>query len=617
MEKKARGIFYTPETVAQEIARSTLIAFLTKNQKTNTIPGLVSDYQNDLIVLEKKINEIRVCDNACGLGIFLKKALVVLIEIYTAISKVKTGVTLSDLDLHDRKYQNAKRRQIITQNLFGADISEKAIRKTKLLLCEGLAADQDLDRNFYVGNSIIDDEGFGGGICWKSIPSVPFDVVITNPPYIPTEKMSARERKFFQSNYSVYGKYDTSMIFMEAALDILKPNGILGVIVPQTWQTGPNYKKFRVNLFKRATLVKVTNLPFDVFPDAYIDTGIVILRNQKPREEDRVLTFQYKKNTDITVMKIEDWNEIRMGDILSHPSRCVFTSPIFYSLQRRLFKLGKPLDKLTCSTQGFHAGKFKRQRIITSESCIPFYEKGLANRYVCLPNEQTYVDMKDWLLLKKYYTVPKIFIRRIINRQDRLMAFYVKQPLLMAKDYNPFTIREDCQDIELQYLLALLNSKLLSFLYIEASSVALKDDFRQTTLTELRNLPIAISDSGKQERIVILSEELSNAWTNFERERMQTLDYLESSFRIKSKKKILNLQHWSNEEVMQSFDELNSLEVRKVIEFLDNRRKLLGRSLQKIRMLEKDIDEFVYNLYGLTTSERSMVEDRFGELTRV
>ena len=42
--------------------------------------------------------------------------------------------------------------------------------------------------------------------------------------------------------------------------------------------------------------------------------------------------------------------------------------------------------------------------------------------------------------------------------------------------------------------MGILNSKLISFLYVKTSSIATKNDFRQTTLTELRCLPIRTID---------------------------------------------------------------------------------------------------------------------------
>ncbi|WP_423128044.1 hypothetical protein [Gaoshiqia sp. Z1-71] len=40
------------------------------------------------------------------------------------------------------------------------------------------------------------------------------------------------------------------------------------------------------------------------------------------------------------------------------------------------------------------------------------------------------------------------------------------------------------------FLTGIMASKLISILYLNSSSIATKDDFRQTTLTELRKLPI-------------------------------------------------------------------------------------------------------------------------------
>jgi len=60
------------------------------------------------------------------------------------------------------------------------------------------------------------------------------------------------------------------------------------------------------------------------------------------------------------------------------------------------------------------------------------------------------------------------------------------------------------------FVLGILNSRLISYLYVNTSSIATKDDFRQTTLAELRRLPIPIfNDKGKSHtRIVVLVEQI-------------------------------------------------------------------------------------------------------------
>ena len=70
---------------------------------------------------------------------------------------------------------------------------------------------------------------------------------------------------------------------------------------------------------------------------------------------------------------------------------------------------------------------------------------------------------------------------------------------MFKKDINPFIPIDDKFDC--LFLTGIIASKLISFIYLNSSSIATKDDFRQTTLTELRKLPIPNVDENKQKNI--------------------------------------------------------------------------------------------------------------------
>jgi hypothetical protein len=76
----------------------------------------------------------------------------------------------------------------------------------------------------------------------------------------------------------------------------------------------------------------------------------------------------------------------------------------------------------------------------------------------------------------------------VISRQDRLLVATTHRGIVFKKDINPFIITDSKWN--LNYVLGVLNSKFVSWLYLNSSSIATKDDFRQTTLAELRRLPI-------------------------------------------------------------------------------------------------------------------------------
>jgi hypothetical protein len=77
---------------------------------------------------------------------------------------------------------------------------------------------------------------------------------------------------------------------------------------------------------------------------------------------------------------------------------------------------------------------------------------------------------------------------------------------VFKKDINPFIVSDKAWTVS--FVLGVLNSKLISYLYVNTSSIATKDDFRQTTLAELRKLPIPklSGNDVRQERMVSLAE---------------------------------------------------------------------------------------------------------------
>jgi TaqI-like C-terminal specificity domain len=170
--------------------------------------------------------------------------------------------------------------------------------------------------------------------------------------------------------------------------------------------------------------------------------------------------------------------------------------------------------------------------------------------------------MRDNPSLKQFYEAePKILIRRIINRQDRLDACYCDQQMVFKKDINPFVLT--AAKLSAKFVLGVLNSRLLSYIYVNTSAIATKDDFRQTTLAELRRLPIPFPD-----------------------------------FEIKVEK--------------SRHDKLVSL-VEKMLALTPKLRAALSDSekatLQNaVTATDRQIDALVYELYGLTPEEIELVE---------
>ena len=128
-------------------------------------------------------------------------------------------------------------KTILSNNLFGVDLSPESVEITKLSLwlktaTQGKALTY-LDDNIKVGNSIVADADFTDlPFIWENeFPQVcaegGFDVVIGNPPYIRQELLSPF-KPYLQENYQTYdGVADIYIYFYEKGLNLLKPEGIM------------------------------------------------------------------------------------------------------------------------------------------------------------------------------------------------------------------------------------------------------------------------------------------------------------------------------------------------------------------------------------------------------
>ena len=327
---------------------------------------------------------------------------------------------------------------------------------------------------------------------------VGFDAIIGNPPYIPIEQLGNDYRNLFHTRYTqVERKYDSSVLFFIEGSNLLAKGGVLSYIAPLTWQTGDNYTKFRRHMLENKGLLRIINLPFDIFEEAYVDTGIYFISSDRQKEYE---IFAYDKKTRVESLDSITFTKVQI-DCLDKVSLKLSTGRFGTKLFERLNK-GEyvKLGDITKSTQGLAGSRFNKIEPGRLDA-FPFLEKGNVYNYLLVRESTCSVDMSDKPSLVTFYQAePKVLIRRIINRQDRLSVAYTEEKLVFKKDINPFVPTND--KYSAKYLLGIIASRLISYLYVKSSVIATKDDFRQTTLTELRALPIPPATDVQQAPII-------------------------------------------------------------------------------------------------------------------
>lgn len=257
---------------------------------------------------------------------------------------------------------------------------------------------------------------------------------------------------------------------------------------------------------------KIINLPFNIFADAYVDTGIFFFEN-KPTSHYKIHSF--KKNDEHNELKDIPFTLIKSNLVLEPKFKIILNPTVFEIVRRLDSEKFEKLGDISISTQGLSPSRFSQSIETDDKFSFPYLSRGNAYSYA-LEVEETYdTSLRNMESLIPFYLKgEKILIRRIINRQDRLTVGFTDKKMVFKKDINPFIIIRDSYNPK--YVLSLLASKFISYYYINVSAIALKDDFRQTTLTELREIMIPIINEQKQEKIVekvndILREKSKNS----------------------------------------------------------------------------------------------------------
>lgn len=216
---------------------------------------------------------LSVLDPTCGSGAFLFAALDILEPLYTACLK-----RLNELESISRSNSACDRqieyqisnfgytiiKSLITSNLYGVDMMEEAIEICKLrfwlkLLAQRERLDEieplpDLAGHFRTGNTLFsstDDHEWNSKDCsgqhtfnhsglesksfhWfveysTIMQTGGFDVIIGNPPYIESKKISNIKQL---SNYTTLATGNMYAFIMERCSDLLAAGGRFGMIVP-------------------------------------------------------------------------------------------------------------------------------------------------------------------------------------------------------------------------------------------------------------------------------------------------------------------------------------------------------------------------------------------------
>ena len=211
------------------------------------------DYIIDFIIneIQPKENDTNL-DPSCGCGAFL------------------VGLT----DYYKRTFDKSI-RNIVKENIFGSDILEYNIHRTKLILTiyalqfgEYL---KETDFNLYHQDSLRAD--------WKQN----FDNIVGNPPYVKFQDLSDENRNYLAKHWTTVegGTFNLYFAFFELGYKLLKPTGKLGYITPNNYFTSLAGEALRRYFQYQKCVTRIIDFSHKKVFDAQTYTAITFLNKQQ------------------------------------------------------------------------------------------------------------------------------------------------------------------------------------------------------------------------------------------------------------------------------------------------------------------------------------------------
>ena len=587
--RKAGGVYYTPQYIVDYIVEHT-VGEMIKGKKPEDI---------------KKLN---ILDPACGSGSFLVGAfsylLIFHLDYYTKKSHIKNALKDGNIyHVSGSTYRLTiqQKQSILLNNIFGVDIDTQAVEVTKLSLLLKLMQGEsiessgqlfkhsdltllpDLSNNIKCGNSLIGSDYYENKnlslfntvemrrvntFDWENEfaniqKKSGFDIIIGNPPYVfgGTYGISDKEKEYFKTKYiSGSGKINLFALFIENSLKLLIKNGLVSYIIPNTYLRVTSYEAARKFILNESIICEIVDLGTDVFKKATTSSIIILLRNILPSAKSNVLAKTGLNGESREFYQTDFMQRGYLINVNADPSEI----SLIKKIKKRTIGLGEICRELRFGV------------VITKNRDKLVYSKPGRNRY-------PFLEGKD---IDRYYIRPTnkflLYERKLMHRPRTREIFEVREKLLVQRitggdkplkatyDNNKYYNKESINNIilknntpyNIKFILGLINSRFMNWFYA-------------SQFTNYSKLTVNISKE-------YLSQ-LPIPMINFLETREKSLH-----------DKLVSLVG-------------QMLKARKQL-YREKSERIQILRMKKVNILDKQIDQLVYKLYGLTRREIKIVE---------
>jgi len=665
-KRKQDGVFYTPQYITKYIVENTVGRLceekklelgiheedytLEKRKQLQTKQKLL----DKLYKYREWLLQITILDPACGSGAFLNAALSFLIKEHGLIDELEAKISDSSLVFHDID------KDILENNLYGVDINEESVEIAQLSLWLRTAKPHrklnSMNQNIKCGNSLISDPAIAGdkAFDWqKEFPKVfergGFDVVIGNPPYVNVENISVKDKEYYKKNFqSFFKRSDLFSLFVEQGLiRLAKPEGQVSFIIPSIVLNNLSYQLLRDLFLDYNWLREVSYVGGNVFSDATVDTSILVfdkrgadsinLRHAKDffNAKERTVKSGYFKAFNNAISISEDSSDAVADKMFNSEFTtvdehfAVFQGIVTGNNETYLFscddeaaRKGIEISLLHPFVFGRDIGKWEMRTLehkvlyidknfdiesypSTKEWLLSFKDT-LSKRRECLKGTIPWYSLQ-WPRVKSELDIQeKILIQRTRNEslKTRIVATLDKTGVYSAESIINVIPKNNL--VSLYYFLAILNSRLLNYLFAtKFLNLAVKGEY----LKQVRFPNLSLYD---QQPFIVLADKMLSLHQQLQEKRSKFLRRLNDNF--EGVKVTTALQTFDQLDFKTFVAELKKQKIKLSLvqqdeweEYFNQYKAACNEISTQITTTDNEIDQRVFDLYGLTPEEQQIV----------
>jgi hypothetical protein len=276
-ERRAHGIYYTSEVLAEYLSSNALGALLTEEAQTHTS---TKDLADVLEAREQRLSELRVIDIACGSGAFLVSSYQALLEEFFKLRDGLSALRSQDTAQGDLLTfgQTLTQARLLGNALHGADLLTQAAEIAKLALwLRSARKDEkvaDLSRNIVATNSL----NLPGLLAAMNSHTGSFDLVVGNPPWGGDIEPDIYEACCQHLGIGTTPEWDSWELFILVGLQLLREGGRLAFVLPDTIFS-PEKERIRRALLHAGRIEYLHNIGDGWFEDVRMGSVLASIRH--------------------------------------------------------------------------------------------------------------------------------------------------------------------------------------------------------------------------------------------------------------------------------------------------------------------------------------------------